>query len=149
MTSLLSNGMACITNAVLNQLCAKHPIRTAQVDWPHTSEKPSPVQSTTNDTKHADSTQEKKQTTINPCFTNTLKMDTVGPQREKMDIDNDTNFSQEEKASMLPSTPGEQPNQSKVPGTGFPSISVNKEDILRAIGDAKRYTSGGLQQINP
>ena len=34
-------------------------------------------------------------------------------------------------------------------GAGFPSISVNKDDILKAASDAKRYTSGGLQQITP
>ena len=35
------------------------------------------------------------------------------------------------------------------PGVGFPSITVNKNDILQAASSAKRYTSGGLQQISP
>ena len=34
-------------------------------------------------------------------------------------------------------------------GVSFPSISVNKDDILKAASNAKRYTSGGLQQITP
>ena len=34
-------------------------------------------------------------------------------------------------------------------GTGFPSISVTKDDILKAASNAKRYTSEGLQQITP
>ena len=34
-------------------------------------------------------------------------------------------------------------------GTGFPSISVTGDDILRAVAASKRYTSGGLQQITP
>lgn len=34
-------------------------------------------------------------------------------------------------------------------GTGFPSISVAGDDILRAVAASKRCTSGGLQQITP
>ena len=36
-----------------------------------------------------------------------------------------------------------------VTGASFSSISVNKDDILKAASNAKRYTSGGLQQITP
>ena len=34
-------------------------------------------------------------------------------------------------------------------GLSFPSISVSRDDILQAASSAKRYTSGGLQQITP
>ena len=57
---------------------------------------------------------------------------------------------EEEKSNVRIQNRNEKTWQSPViPGTGYPSVSVTKDDILQAVGASKRYTSGGLQQITP
>ena len=65
----------------------------------------------------------------------------------KMDIDD-----RGENGPPMPSIDAhdeKQPEPEPQPGVGFPSITVSKKDIMQAVSGAKRYTSGGLQQITP
>ena len=146
MSSLLSNGTAPITEATLLQLSSKHPERSKPVCWPD---------------PHPRETSEPRTGQHQPVIPMGAQMDiaSIHPQMDidrpeetahpKMDIDNHEEKDPEKTTANMEIETEVGWSEAPEPGVGFPSISVNKNDILRAASSAKRYTSGGLQQITP
>ena len=132
MSSLLSNGTAPIIDAVLEQLSAKHPERNRKVCWPH------PKKANTKMDIDID-----RRKTPRPMDIDKEE------ERRKTPRPMETYKEGERDSPMHPAnTQTEEPRETE-PGIGYPSITATKGDILQAASSAKRYTSGGLQQITP
>ena len=169
MSSLLSNGTAPITDAVLEQLNFKHPKRSRTICWPHPPEtflsptdasRPSAPPMTSQ--KHPGT--KKKSSNVPVKITPTTIRDTLSPKTKNTDkhmeidigwkttprpMDIDIDNGEEKDPLKYASDIKAEKKPAPEPGVGFPSITVSKSDILQSVSSAKRYTSGGLQQITP
>ena len=153
--SLLSNGTAPITDSVLQQLSEKHPTRTQPVRWPRPPGTVEFLRPTVLSEKFSKSTltspveqtrTEKQSKRESEHAVPSKPAGSIRPQR--LDIDDRMEVDEDEKPDKPATTTNrEKCSPPEIRGTGFPSISATKDDILRAVGASKSYTSGDLQQI--
>ena len=121
MSTILSNGIARVDDQVLSQLREKHPQRTEGVNFP-TVEVVKII---------------KAECSLDPASAiadTNMETEMKAVQVDKTKDNNDRQPDSEESRAVLDQ---------------WPSLTVGEQDILTAAQQAKRLTSGGLQQITP